>query len=107
MTKVVGPDRGSKTMFERFLYIGNIRSLSKVIRAFGLFPQQGSQMKKYAPELYEACQYMFLNDQSKYDRFGKIISAMKTLSKFSSNMNGIVRKDEFNPNLRFSSLIPF
>ena len=94
-------------MFERFLYIGNIRSLSKVIRAFGLFPQQGSQMKKYAPDLYEACQYISSNDQSKYDQFGKILSAMKTLSKFSSNMNRIVKKDEFDPTLHFNSIIPF
>ena len=107
MTNFAGTDRGSKTIFERFLYIGNIRSLSKVIRAFGLFSQQGSQMKKYAPDLYEACQHISSNDQSKYDHFGKILSAKKTLSKFSSNMNRIVKKDEFDPTLHFNSIIPF
>ena len=64
-------------------------------------------MKNYAPDLYEACQYISLNDQSKYAHFGKILSAMKTLSKFSSNMNQIVRKDEFDPTLHFNSIIPF
>ena len=76
LTKVVGPDRGNKTMFKRFIYIGNIRSLSKFVRAFGLFPVEGSQMEKYAPELYVACQYMNSNDQSVSGRFGEIISGM-------------------------------
>ena len=64
-------------------------------------------MQKYAPDLYEACQYMSLNDQSVSDRFGKIISAMKTLSKFSVHMQRLVKKEEFNPNLHFVSVIPF
>ena len=107
MTKVVGPDRGKKTMFERFLYIGNIRSLCKVLRAFGLFPQQGPSMKTYAPDLYLACQYLSFNVQSTSDRFGKIITAMKTLSKFSTHIQRLFKKEEFNPRLYFVSNIPF
>ena len=94
-------------MFERFLYIGNIRSLCKVLRAFGLFPQQLPSMKTYAPDLYLACQYMTFNDQSISDRFGTIIAAMKTLSKFSTHIQRLFKKEEFNPSLCFVSVIPF
>ena len=94
-------------MFERFLYIGNIQSLSKIIRAFGLFPQQGSHIEKYASELHQACQYMSCNDQLLSDRFGRIIGEMKTLSKFSVHIQCLVKKEEFNPSLYFVSVIPF
>ena len=65
---------------------------SKFVRAFGLFPVEGSQVQKYAPELYVACQYMNSNNQSVSDRFGKIISAMKTLSKYTVNMVRLKKK---------------
>ena len=96
-------------MFERFLYIGNIRSLIKVVRAFGLFLQQGSHMQKYVPDFHQACQYMSFNNQSLSisDRFGKIIGAMKTLSKFSVHIQRLVKKEEFNPSLYFVSVISF
>ena len=96
-------------MFERFLYIGNIRSLCKVLRAFGLFPQQGPSMQMYTPDFYLACQYMSFNvqSQSTSDRFCQIIAAMKTLSKFSTHIQRLFKKEEFNPSLYFVSVIPF
>ena len=64
-------------------------------------------MKKYAPELHVACQYMNSNKQSVSDLFDNITSAMKTLSKFSVNMARLVKKEMFNPNLHLVSIIPF
>ena len=50
---------------------------------------------------------MNLNDQSVSGRFGEIISGMKTLSKYSVTMHQLTKKEVFDPNVHFVSIIPF
>ena len=47
------------------------------------FPVQGSQMKKYTPELHVTCQYMKSNKQSMSGLLGKMTVVMKTLIKLN------------------------
>ena len=79
----------------------------RVVRAFELFPVQGSQMAKYAPEMYIACKYMCSNNQDVTEHFVRIWTAISASGTLGANINRIVKLATFNPNLQLVSVILF
>jgi hypothetical protein len=55
-------DRGNKTMLERYIYINVLRELMQVIALYGLFPVINDHAKTYAPQLAQAYNYIYDND---------------------------------------------
>ena len=102
-----GPDRGNRAWLERYIYIANLRTLMRVIRNHGFFPEQTTDMITYAPQAYTVYQYMCFKIDDEKINFSTLYDSMLNEKTFGVAFGRAVTASTFDPTMHFISMLPF